>query len=581
MLKNFTSDHPQLRSDPGPVGLLQALEPVGGAWTGATRSAVLPFSGLGGLLGDSSSRYSFGGFLHRDVEGERESPAEPADAARSGHVSDADAPPLLSDSRQEPRYVFSDGGCDLQHEFSAALTRQQDLHCARGQDDDDDSDSDSSSGDDPSIPFAVAAPAPVDKTPKGTSMLQHAVSGTSDCMATASSQLASKRSNAEEWHDVATAEQTLPAQLRSAGRLQRNQRLQLRQAQFAPPLLLSGEKSQWRHRDSVILTPQARSGVIDDPLIAHETMTTGAFPWADGGIKGNMEPALDEKTGVPIAAMPLGKRGSAPASLAGDWKASEKYEAPTACEVEEALREAGVLRCQATEGPPQLLGVATPTPAVRVMAPCTHNRWDRITKKRHSITLRCRACGEFWKTCLEFHSKCDGFYKGNCPLGDMCPCPHIFSKATQRHLQNADAAKAKEAGSAGPSAARGPREVPAAAPAVPPLATVPFRPYPPPPLEAGSPVTSTSVPIAPCAAPAPRVAQVVDMAAMQRLYYPQRVMMAGNPAVVLVPQMHPQPQVQPSLYVPQLQQVHTVPAMYPGASQQQRPLLPPAAAVLR
>eukprot|EP01059_Diplonema_ambulator_P027902 TRINITY_DN46592_c0_g1_i1.p1 TRINITY_DN46592_c0_g1~~TRINITY_DN46592_c0_g1_i1.p1 ORF type:complete len:233 (+),score=56.15 TRINITY_DN46592_c0_g1_i1:52-699(+) len=65
--------------------------------------------------------------------------------------------------------------------------------------------------------------------------------------------------------------------------------------------------------------------------------------------------------------------------------------------------------------------------------PCRDNQWERASKKKNSITLRCRVCHVYWKTRLEFFSKCTAFYAGHCSLGRNCPHPHIFSKACEKH----------------------------------------------------------------------------------------------------------------------------------------------------
>ena len=65
--------------------------------------------------------------------------------------------------------------------------------------------------------------------------------------------------------------------------------------------------------------------------------------------------------------------------------------------------------------------------------PCEHNQWERISKKKHSISLRCRVCRTCWKTRLEFFSKCTAFYAGECEFGAKCPHPHIYSKAAEKH----------------------------------------------------------------------------------------------------------------------------------------------------
>ena len=67
--------------------------------------------------------------------------------------------------------------------------------------------------------------------------------------------------------------------------------------------------------------------------------------------------------------------------------------------------------------------------------PCAHNGWDRLTKKRNSISLKCRQCRAYWKTRIEFFTKCRDFYSGSCPRGDSCPHPHIYSKAAEKRQQ--------------------------------------------------------------------------------------------------------------------------------------------------
>ena len=73
------------------------------------------------------------------------------------------------------------------------------------------------------------------------------------------------------------------------------------------------------------------------------------------------------------------------------------------------------------------------TCAISSTPPCEHNQWDRMSKKKHSITLRCKKCQQFWKTKLEYFTKCPEFYSGNCTLGDACPHPHIYSRAAEKH----------------------------------------------------------------------------------------------------------------------------------------------------
>eukprot|EP01063_Lacrimia_lanifica_P001955 TRINITY_DN1100_c0_g2_i1.p1 TRINITY_DN1100_c0_g2~~TRINITY_DN1100_c0_g2_i1.p1 ORF type:complete len:352 (+),score=83.53 TRINITY_DN1100_c0_g2_i1:106-1161(+) len=65
--------------------------------------------------------------------------------------------------------------------------------------------------------------------------------------------------------------------------------------------------------------------------------------------------------------------------------------------------------------------------------PCAHNQWERISKKKNSISLRCRLCKACWKTKLEFFQKCTAFYAGQCTKGDRCAHPHIYSKAAEKH----------------------------------------------------------------------------------------------------------------------------------------------------
>ncbi|KAJ9456661.1 hypothetical protein DIPPA_00255 [Diplonema papillatum] len=76
-----------------------------------------------------------------------------------------------------------------------------------------------------------------------------------------------------------------------------------------------------------------------------------------------------------------------------------------------------------------------PKMAVEMTAPCCHNQWERISKKKNSISLRCRKCKACWKTKLGFFQKCPDFYSGSCPRGDECPHPHIYSRAAEKYLQ--------------------------------------------------------------------------------------------------------------------------------------------------
>ena len=75
--------------------------------------------------------------------------------------------------------------------------------------------------------------------------------------------------------------------------------------------------------------------------------------------------------------------------------------------------------------------------------PCRHNQWDRVSKKKNSISLRCRACQAYWKTRLTFFQKCQRFYAGGCALGDSCPHPHIYSRAAEKFKERKAAAKVK------------------------------------------------------------------------------------------------------------------------------------------
>ncbi|KAJ9470384.1 hypothetical protein DIPPA_01581 [Diplonema papillatum] len=79
--------------------------------------------------------------------------------------------------------------------------------------------------------------------------------------------------------------------------------------------------------------------------------------------------------------------------------------------------------------------------SVEMAAPCSDNEWERASKKKNSITLKCRVCGAYWKTRLEFFQKCVDFYAGNCLKGRDCEHPHIFSKACEKHHHDADAQK--------------------------------------------------------------------------------------------------------------------------------------------
>eukprot|EP01065_Artemidia_motanka_P023746 TRINITY_DN2840_c0_g1_i1.p1 TRINITY_DN2840_c0_g1~~TRINITY_DN2840_c0_g1_i1.p1 ORF type:complete len:608 (+),score=159.46 TRINITY_DN2840_c0_g1_i1:68-1891(+) len=72
---------------------------------------------------------------------------------------------------------------------------------------------------------------------------------------------------------------------------------------------------------------------------------------------------------------------------------------------------------------------------VQSSPPCEHNSWERVLKKKHSVTLRCRVCRKSWKTRLCLFSKCEDFYRGKCERGQRCPHPHIYSKCTERQLQ--------------------------------------------------------------------------------------------------------------------------------------------------
>eukprot|EP01059_Diplonema_ambulator_P007125 TRINITY_DN16653_c0_g1_i1.p1 TRINITY_DN16653_c0_g1~~TRINITY_DN16653_c0_g1_i1.p1 ORF type:complete len:211 (+),score=15.75 TRINITY_DN16653_c0_g1_i1:67-633(+) len=68
--------------------------------------------------------------------------------------------------------------------------------------------------------------------------------------------------------------------------------------------------------------------------------------------------------------------------------------------------------------------------------PCKCNQWERASRKRHSITLKCRNCNVMWKTKLEYFKKCSDFYAGTCTLGGDCPHPHIHSASCERHLSS-------------------------------------------------------------------------------------------------------------------------------------------------
>ena len=82
------------------------------------------------------------------------------------------------------------------------------------------------------------------------------------------------------------------------------------------------------------------------------------------------------------------------------------------------------------EPPPLLIEGAL---SVEVKPTCNHNTWEKQSKKKRSITLKCRTCNAFWKTRLCYFEKCVDFYHGNCMKGDQCPHPHIFSKACVKH----------------------------------------------------------------------------------------------------------------------------------------------------
>eukprot|EP01063_Lacrimia_lanifica_P015673 TRINITY_DN2235_c0_g3_i1.p1 TRINITY_DN2235_c0_g3~~TRINITY_DN2235_c0_g3_i1.p1 ORF type:complete len:506 (+),score=153.63 TRINITY_DN2235_c0_g3_i1:63-1580(+) len=85
------------------------------------------------------------------------------------------------------------------------------------------------------------------------------------------------------------------------------------------------------------------------------------------------------------------------------------------------------------KGQPAQRGNRPPRMEVTRRRPCAHNQWERISKKKNSISLRCRTCKACWKTKLEFFEKCTAFYAGHCEDGDSCPHPHIYSKAAEKH----------------------------------------------------------------------------------------------------------------------------------------------------
>eukprot|EP00756_Hemistasia_phaeocysticola_P006426 Hpha_TRINITY_DN13821_c0_g3::TRINITY_DN13821_c0_g3_i1::g.69990::m.69990 len=194
---------------------------------------------------------------------------------------------------------------------------------------------------------------------------------------TANSQLASRRSNAEDWYPVDL--DACPQEVRSSGRLARGQRHLI-------SISVHSSHAEHRRLDTVASAQVASWRSAKSDLSAgqeDDTMSTGGLPWAEGGL---------DRHRVPNEA---NRPGSAPPK--GEWQANEAWTPPS---------------------PEPVPMPEVPWGQTRVLAPCTHNRWDRVTKKRHSITLRCQVCDNHWKTTLESHSKCDLFYEGQCPLGD-------------------------------------------------------------------------------------------------------------------------------------------------------------------
>eukprot|EP01065_Artemidia_motanka_P044125 TRINITY_DN6232_c0_g1_i1.p1 TRINITY_DN6232_c0_g1~~TRINITY_DN6232_c0_g1_i1.p1 ORF type:complete len:264 (+),score=21.81 TRINITY_DN6232_c0_g1_i1:44-793(+) len=73
----------------------------------------------------------------------------------------------------------------------------------------------------------------------------------------------------------------------------------------------------------------------------------------------------------------------------------------------------------------------------RTQAPCSHNDWKKVGKKRDRLVLMCRredcmlgADGgrTIWRIYPGEYGKCKAFYAGACHKGSDCPHPHVHKK---------------------------------------------------------------------------------------------------------------------------------------------------------
>eukprot|EP00754_Rhynchopus_humris_P000346 Rhum_TRINITY_DN10222_c0_g1::Rhum_TRINITY_DN10222_c0_g1_i1::g.37491::m.37491 len=65
-----------------------------------------------------------------------------------------------------------------------------------------------------------------------------------------------------------------------------------------------------------------------------------------------------------------------------------------------------------------------------MVQPCGHNQWVKQMKKRGKLVLECMVCKVLWKTYPEFHTRCPDFLKGQCPNGEACEHPHVYSRGS-------------------------------------------------------------------------------------------------------------------------------------------------------